>query len=383
MVLARSAISLLNRHLPKQAKAVIAGFPDLEDSTIEIARQLVLRQSVSVVVLAEGEVPPSIRRQEPNIDWCSRKSVRGFFHYLTARYIFFTHGLYLSPKPPRSQICINVWHGMPIKRIGYLIGRTPPPSTFGIATSDMFRGLVAKCFGVPDAEILTTGIPRNDVMVRAARRANAIKTQLGIGDKDTKPRLIMWLPTFRQAVRGIVRTDGVAHSSIFGMSDMDTAEFCAFLEEQNCICILKVHPMAPDFPDQIRSDRLRIWREPDLRERGVSLYEMLGAADLLITDASSVYVDYLILDKPVILAFPDLEEYRRSRGFALEPVEDFFAGPVVSDYQQLKSAIAETFEADRYALPRSSVVACFHKHRDDRATTRLLDAVLPQQPAHY
>lgn len=376
--LGRGAISILNYLLPKQSKAVLAGFPDMEDSILELARQLAHRKSVAVIVLTEGDVPPFVRKPETGITWCGRKSLGGVWHYLTARYVFFTHGLYLSPKPPRSQICINVWHGMPIKRIGHLLGRTPPPATLQVATSNLFEGLVARCFNVPEEEVLTTGIPRNDVLVRAAQRPEAIKARIGLAAKDVVPRLIVWLPTYREAVRGIQRTDGRAHRSIFGM-DVDIGAFTRLLEEQNCVCIIKPHPMAANFTDQTQSDRVMIWRESDLQVRGIRLYELVGATDLLITDASSVYVDYLIVDKPVIIAFPDLEEYRRSRGFALEPVEDYFAGPVVSNYPALRGAIIESFATDIYSAQRARVATAFHNHRDDRATVRLLDAVLAEQ----
>ena len=60
------------------------------------------------------------------------------------------------------------------------------------------------------------------------------------------------------------------------------------------------------------------------RERSLSLYELLGATDLLISDISSVVIDYLLLDRPIIHAFSDLGEYESSRGFTVEPIESIF-----------------------------------------------------------
>lgn len=380
IAVARSLLGTVNAAVPKMAKAVLAGFPDGEDSTLEIARHLAARPDLQTIVLTESGKPPSAAMIEGAI-WCKRSSLRGLFHFLTARHVFFTHGLYLSPKPPRSQTCVNVWHGMPIKRIGQLIGRTPPRATVVLATSDLFRSLVATCFGVSEREVLATGIPRNDVMVRAGRRATAIKAKLGLAAPGSATRLIIWLPTFRQAVRGIVRTDGRAHHSVFGMDDMDVQAFSSFLAERNCVCIVKPHPMAADVSDTFESDWVKIWRERDLQRAGLSLYEVVGAADLLITDASSVYVDYLILDRPVVIAFPDIEEYRSSRGFALEPVDEFFAGPVVTSFASLCQAVDDALRRDDHKERRGRIAAMFHNHRDEHATERLLSAVLSPNAA--
>ena len=47
----------------------------------------------------------------------------------------------------------------------------------------------------------------------------------------------------------------------------------------------------------------------------MEFYETLNAADLLITDYSSVYFDYLLLDRPLIFVPVDLEEYIETRGY--------------------------------------------------------------------
>jgi CDP-glycerol glycerophosphotransferase (TagB/SpsB family) len=55
-----------------------------------------------------------------------------------------------------------------------------------------------------------------------------------------------------------------------------------------------------------------------LRKRRLSLYELLGATHLLVSDTSSAVIDYLLLDRPVIHAFADLRVYESSRGFSVE-----------------------------------------------------------------
>lgn len=80
-----------------------------------------------------------------------------------------------------------------------------------------------------------------------------------------------------------------------------------------------------------------------LAELGVGLYEVLAHVDLLITDTSSVCIDFLVTRKPQILFFPDFEAYKRSRGFLLEPVEDYLPGPLLTTFDELQQ------ELDRWA----------------------------------
>ncbi len=373
---AREILGLLNRVIPKQDKVVLSGYPDGEDSIQEIARRMSDQPDLKTFVLVD-RVAAEMPQEHRAIVHCRKKSLLGLWHYLTARYVFFTHGLYLSPRPPASQICVNVWHGMPLKRIGHMIGRVPPHATRVIATSPFFGRYVAKAFGKAEDEILVTGIPRNDVMVRAARRSVEIKRAMSLGKGDELPRLIFWLPTFRQGVRGIIRTDGLSHDSIFGMDDMDITVFAELLEKHDCVCVAKPHPMAAKYNDRIDSPRIRIWSDADLAKHGLSLYEVVGAADLLITDASSVYVDYLLLNRPVVIAFPDLEAYKATRGFSLDPVEKYLAGPIAHSFEQLCHAIEQCLVSDAYQARREELTALFHAERDDQATARLMEAVLP------
>ncbi|WP_310467415.1 CDP-glycerol glycerophosphotransferase family protein [Sphingomonas sp.] len=375
---ARSVLGWLNAVFPKQrGKVVLAGFPDGEDSILELTRCLSGLDGIETVLLLDQE-GQNASRFGGNVTICRRRSVRGLWHFLTARYVFFTHGLYLSPHPPKSQTCVNVWHGMPFKRIGHMIGRVPPNSSRVIATSPFFARLVAQAFDKPEGEVLITGMPRNDVMVRAAAKSAEIKRAMGISmSGGGLPRLLLWLPTFRQGVRGIIRTDGVSHDSIFGMDDMDVAAFAALLEQHNCVCIAKPHPMAAEYGDRLEGERIRIWRDADLSARGLSLYDVVGATDVLITDASSVYVDYLILDRPVIIAFPDIDEYKATRGFSVDPVEDFLAGPIVRTFDQLCESVTESLDRDSYAPRREQIGSLFHADRDGGATDRLIAAVIP------
>jgi CDP-glycerol glycerophosphotransferase (TagB/SpsB family) len=75
--------------------------------------------------------------------------------------------------------------------------------------------------------------------------------------------------------------------------------------------------------------------EPSLFKYGLGLYELLAQADMLVTDVSSVYVDFLVTQRPQILYFPDMQRYEETRGLLLQPLEDFAPGPIVRAFPEL------------------------------------------------
>ena len=87
----------------------------------------------------------------------------------------------------------------------------------------------------------------------------------------------------------------------------------------------------------------------DLLAKKLDLYEILGATDFLMTDFSSIYFDYLHLDKPLIFITNYLAQYEKTRGFLLGPYEKIVPGPCVASQADL---VKQLGEKDRYGLER-------------------------------
>ncbi len=52
-------------------------------------------------------------------------------------------------------------------------------------------------------------------------------------------------------------------------------------------------------------------------KEGLQLYEFIHCADALVSDYSSVAIDYLLLDRPLGFTLDDYKEYTQSRGWVL------------------------------------------------------------------
>jgi CDP-glycerol glycerophosphotransferase (TagB/SpsB family) len=199
-----------------------------------------------------------------------------------------------------------------------------------------------------------------------------VKKRLG-GTATACAKLVVWLPTYRQTVLGSAERDGSDFRNEAQMPGFDPDRFDAWLAARNLVCVLKPHPLGPK-PKWRSGGHLRILDDAALAAQGLTLYSLLGGADALVTDVSSVYVDFLALDRPVIHAFADRREYADGRGFTFEWTEEYFAGPMVADMAGVERALdAVASGRDAHAAARARLRKLFHAHPDAPAARGLLD----------
>jgi CDP-glycerol glycerophosphotransferase len=271
------------------------------------------------------------------IQFYSLYSLRGIWSYFRARCVFYTHGALFNYSPPKRKIVVNMWHGMPIKKIWRGVpGSQLPLSTFLISTSPFFSNVLMKASGFGPDRLLSTGLPRNDFLTSARPKAAAIVARL----RGNAQRLIFFLPTYRVSVRGFKTEDGTETNTVLGLSEADAERLHNWLKAHRCKLIVKPHPMSINAGKPfVDDDYWTMVDEQALFKEGIGLYELLAHADLLVTDVSSVYVDFLVTGRPQILFFPDMEKYERTRGFLLQPFNDYTPGPIVQSYSELECSL--------------------------------------------
>ena len=105
----------------------------------------------------------------------------------------------------------------------------------------------------------------------------------------------------------------------------------------------------------------------------------MNGVDLLITDYSSVYFDYLLLDRPIIFVPVDLEEYRKTRGFLLEPYDYWTPGKKALNQKDLQNMILQSFIKDDNVERRNELKNIVHYYQDGNSSERvwnLIDRIL-------
>ena len=104
------------------------------------------------------------------------------------------------------------------------------------------------------------------------------------------------------------------------------------------------------------------------------LYAVLKYMDAMISDYSSVYFDFLLLDRPIIYYVPDLEEYQeKCRGF-YEPYENLTAGIKTRTEEELIDAMQDVINGiDNYKEDRKRLRDQTFKYQDGKNCERVVE----------
>ncbi len=304
LVALRVTLRALTRWFPQSRSVVLAVFPETEGNGLEVARALLERYDGRVVWLTETTPTPAPVRDlaAQGMVLVPKTSLRGVLAYLRAEAVFFTHGLYGSPRPVRRKPVVNLWHGdgpkdvRPDNGVGGLIA-----STWFVGSTRLFSEHQAAGFGVPPERVLVTGNPRTDVFWRQPSTARL--AELGItGD------FVVWMPTFRRtrAVGAMRRLSEAGPDEQAGQDQV--AALLAGLRARGLQLVIKPHPMDAD---ERRWEGAVTVRDDDLALAGVGVDDLLARSRGLVTDYSSVWVDYLLLDRPMAFFVPDRDSYTR------------------------------------------------------------------------
>ena len=334
----------LDEAVPKSKSVALITFPDGDDQGMAIC--LALQRMAwpgPVFWLVRGDIPILERwtaqrgLSSLRLEFLPLYSLEGFWAFLRARWVFYTHGAFFSYTPPCRKWVINLWHGMPVKRIWRGIpGSYVPQASLLASTSEFFSDVLMKAGGFDRSRLLLSGLPRNDFLLQARPEVACTVARL----RGRARRLVLFLPTYRKSKVGLITHDGEETGNILGLSKLDAERLHGWLERNDCKLLVKPHPMSVhagmEFPDD---EQWALIDDSRLIREGLGLYELLSQADLLITDVSSIYVDFLITEKPQILYFPDIKKYRETRGLLLQPLENYAPGPIATSFQQLQVAL--------------------------------------------
>jgi CDP-glycerol glycerophosphotransferase len=370
-----AAFTALLRVTPKRrTKILVHSVPDFEDGALAILDELLARGHNPLVLLekplASGTYDWGLAAR--GVEFAEKQSTRGRLHYLTAETVFTTHGPFRAHSPAANQRVVYVGHGEPLaKSAGFWIADERIGASVAVASSAIGKAFRCVQQGLTPQQVLLVGAPRNDRLLRSDR--GQVRQAVADWLPAETSTLFLWLPTFRRNFAG--ELDGVDQGAAIPLDLESLQRVDRWLAAHGAAILVKPHPLSRTYPAGALG-RIRMIDEAALRNARLSLSSLLAAADCLITDASSVWVDFLLVRRPLICCFPDLDEYRSTRGFNLEPYDAWFPGPFVTDADGLLEEMSQVAGgADPQAERREWLTRALHLHRDGNASTRLLDAL--------
>ena len=337
--------------------------PDLSDNTFVLFNQCIQEEMNDEYHLIWLVDDASIHQTTvPNVSFVSIKG-KGFFDKIAKEIVrntllarcevyFFSNRPLTRTSPKNNQQFVYLTHGIGLK---YWKNNAFSSKLFSkiVVSSDYAAELIAHNFDEIDSKLLYTGYPRNELLAYNEKTTASIEQVLDI-PKNAKT--ILWLPTYRRHASGLnnqVDTNNDGSDWPIVKNSQDWLRINEHLIEQNAMMILKPHP-AQDMStlNLLDLSRIRIINDGLLSDYQIQLYELLSATDLLITDYSSVYFDYLLLDKPIAFSIDDYESYQKNVGFVVDDALELMPGRKMKTMNDLVSVL-DTLEDDEYKTERA------------------------------
>ncbi len=302
------------------------------------------------------------------------RSIKGFLLFLKTKTIVIANGLdkmsffpyYLSP---RTKNIIQLWHGSLFKRLGFQvknwqdIKKRKEYQRFSkfVVCSTLEKFMAASCFNMCIDDIWITDYPRNDYLLNPTKDLTKKHNYL-------KNKTILYAPTWREEGNKVI---------FFPFEDKNLSEIQEFLEQNNAYLLIRGHSeeleriynqydLSIEMTNRILPANQKIFPETA---------ELLPYIDILITDYSGIYHDFLLLKRPIIFIPYDLEQYSEYRGIMLN-YNNYTAGYKVYTQNQLIRKIGNLFENPNLCGDeRIKMMETFHDFYNGKACERIKNKI--------
>lgn len=207
--------------------------------------------------------------------------------------------LHLGHGTPLKGIGMAEKDGKLIKKLYYKLNNTN--LTCSLAASEWLSTIISACMGYSKKHILVSGQPRNDAL---------FAEPLDVPEIDKTKFNILYAPTWRQ----------YAEVKLFPFADFDLQKMDSFLGENNMKIFIRMHPAyeASVPKEMLECKNISLFQASKYPE----VMDYLNCFDSLITDYSSIYLDYMLLERPIVFLPYDYEDYANSVGFTMDYFEN-------------------------------------------------------------
>lgn len=237
-----------------------------------------------------------------------------------------------------------------------------------ITTSLLSSQIISHTYDIPLYKFKALGFSRNDNLlnnVKNKRLMEEIKSQINY--KIYK--IILYTPTHRD----YEKLNQNISRPLLGFN-VNQKKLESYLEKHGIVIISKIHS-AQNTNALIKTlpKGVIVFKS----NTSYGLCELMQHSDALITDYTSAYFDYLLLDKPVIFNFYDFVKYQNIRGFSFDPINSILAGDIIKDEETLYKALNNIISnKDEFKTKRKFVRELVHKFIDQNSSERIVSFLI-------
>ena len=273
-------------------------------------------------------------------------------------------------------VAVNLWHGSPVKHIGsdlqsgilvqkkwnivgkaflssllQLIGwKAKPRQNVYFSASPEVSERFKTAFDLSDGEVVVTGYPRTDPEFVESKTL-----------QQNLPRKVIFMPTFRKARGSAV--------DFFEPFKFDFLAVEKLLKDNNIELWVRLHRY--NYPPSHIVEKIQKSDSIFFQEKS-DIYEELNQYDLLITDLSSIFFDYLLLDKPIVFSAFDMDTYVKQDRELYYPYEEITPGPKGENWSDVLQHVIELLnDTSIYEEYRQQVKHRFNTFCDGNSSERV------------
>lgn len=302
-----------------------------------------------------------------NLKTISLDSLKAYLALASAKIVIQDQGNsnYLLHYLNKKQLTIQLWHGIPLKKLNlisdivydYYIG-----TSSYVNNSSMNSVIQAKNY-------LDYGYPRTDLLLQKHHSSlDLLFYDKNIYEYSKEFKTIVYMPTHRESSTTIDKQKNK-------LIPLDFKKLNTLMIELNSYFIIKLHPFVMQFYEDIKnSDEYTNILFHSIQG---DVYPTLKYTDILITDYSSVYFDFLFVNKPIVFFDYDKEEYEKNIGGFTYNYDDVTPGEKAKTQEDLMLTIKNILEGeDKFKKDRSKVKNKFFTYCDENSSQRLFKRLL-------
>ena len=277
-------------------------------------------------------------------------SLKGLYYCLISKvYVFSAYVSDINFFTSRRALKVNLWHGIPLKKIEFDITTKPLVNRFKNAS--ILRKVITPESQVKSDLVLSPSafvadysfksafrIKDENIIIAEYPRVNYLKNCIPLDEYSHYKKIFLYVPTWRDDSRDFIKEAGI-----------DFHKLNEIMRVNNSIFIFKLHSATKiDIDLSIFTNLISIGNKFDP-------IRLMKTADCLITDYSSIYFDYLCLNRPIIHFCFDIESYLENREMYLD-YDSALAGCKAMTFDLLLSEITNVInECDNYSKIRMSI----------------------------
>ncbi len=368
-----SFLNVINRIVRKDPYRIILysnmGFRDNVRAVFDYLIQNGYNKRYKIIVSLNDHKKYS-ETPEKNVEYVS--PVKGLFKFFRCKYCYYCFGKY-PIKPPKNQFVFNLFHGMPLKRIGNMVPGCEKIDynyfSLVLCTSEYFRDIIKRSFNASDEQIAICGQPRTDEMLAEIAPEDEMNAKAELIDYDSRfSKMILWLPTYRDG-RG---------SELDILETRSLNKLDKMLSDNGYVMLVKLHPLSTTDPYMASSTLkcIRVIDNDTLEKSRIGFYSLLAMSHALITDYSSVFFDYVLLDRPIGFVIDDIKEYSRDRGFVFDDPLSNMPGELIRSSEDFLGFVKDVIDGrDKLMNYRRMLCSRFNAFNDADNCKRVVSVI--------